>query len=77
MGPGAYDPDYKKVRRAAPTTDFASSKVPRSQIIDDKDTPNKKNGTMPGPGSYDHSANKTTEAGSTKDLDVIEKKKKA
>ena len=55
MGPGAYDPDFKQVKKVAPATDWASSKAQRAPVVQDnkiKSSASKKN-LSPGPGTYE------------------------
>jgi len=53
LGPGAYDPDYTKLKKAAPIIDWAARKAAR---FDAKETQSPKNASkeaLPGPGQYD------------------------
>lgn len=60
LGPGAYNPDYKKVKKAAPSTDWATSKAQRvneHKTISANSPKKKKDPILPGPGAYNAGTN--------------------
>jgi Sperm-tail PG-rich repeat len=82
LGPGAYDPDFKQVKKAAPATDWASSKAAQRAGDTAKTTSpaQKKSGLLepPGPGTYEvGAAGKIGGTQPLKDQADIERRRKA
>ena len=79
LGPGAYDPDYTKLKKAAPVVDWIASKAQRFETNEkDSASPKKQKEAAPGPGQYDVGvATGLIGANSIKDkVEDIEKRKK-